>query len=61
MRLDEPQLMVDGARYLSEEIGGVHVAHRSRLTDRLADGLTESRRRRCDGEDWPFSFAMRRG
>jgi hypothetical protein len=35
MRFDEPELMIDAARYLGEEIGRISVADRRRLSDRF--------------------------
>jgi hypothetical protein len=35
MRFDEPELTVDSARYLGEEIGRITVADRRRFSDRF--------------------------
>src|SRR5208282_3467122 len=48
MRFDEPQLMVDAARYLGEQIGCIRVADRRRLSDRFAGRLPE--RGKCRGD-----------
>jgi len=50
VRFDEPELMIDAARYSGEEIGGVGVAEDLGLPDRVARRLPKRGKRRSDRE-----------
>ena len=51
MRFDQPELVVDAARYCGEQIGRVGVANGLRLADRLTGRLPKRRKRGGDCED----------
>ncbi len=61
MRFDQPELVIDAARNLGEEVRCVGVANRRCLSDRLAGRLPERRERRRNREYVLFSSAMRSG
>ncbi len=50
MRFDEPELMVDAARFLGEEVGRIVAADGRGLSNRLARRLSKRRERRGDRE-----------
>jgi hypothetical protein len=49
MRLDQPGLVIDAARYLGENVRGVLVAKGRGLVDRFAGGVAEGGKRCRDG------------